>query len=87
MREKRLRFAYRPIVDSLTRETKLHECLLRIAQPDGQVVVAGLTTTGRSWMRSAVAMLRGRPDIAERMVVEITETAGLEDLEACCRFV
>jgi EAL domain-containing protein (putative c-di-GMP-specific phosphodiesterase class I) len=51
------------------------------------VVVAGLTTTGRSWMRSAVAMLRGRPDVAERMVVEITETAGLEDLEACCRFV
>jgi EAL domain-containing protein (putative c-di-GMP-specific phosphodiesterase class I) len=49
--------------------------------------VSGLTTTDRSWMRSAVAMLRGRPDIAERMVVEITETAGLEDLEACCRFV
>ncbi len=38
-------------------------------------------------MRSAIAMLRGRPDIAERMVIEITETAGLEDLEACCRFV
>ena len=121
LREKRLRFAYQPIVDSVTRETKLHECLLRIVQPDGQVVVAGqfmpvvenlgmirsvdrtvleravdarmainvsgLTTTDRSWMRSAVAMLRGRPDIAERMVIEITETAGLEDLEACCRFV
>tara|TARA_R110002072_G_scaffold54957_11_gene143668 strand:+ start:2384 stop:4162 length:1779 start_codon:yes stop_codon:yes gene_type:complete len=128
LREKRLRFAYQPIVDSLTRETRFHECLLRIVQPDGQVVVAGqfmpvvenlgmirsvdrtvleravdelklypdarmavnvsgLTTTDRSWMRSAVAMLRGRPDIAERMVIEITETAGLEDLEACCRFV
>lgn len=128
LREKRLRFAYQPIVDSVTRETKFHECLLRIVQPDGEIVVAGkfmpvvedlgmirsvdrtvleraveelslypearmainvsgLTTTDRSWMRSAVAMLRGRPDIAERMVVEITETAGLEDLEACCRFV
>lgn len=128
LREKRLRFAYQPIVDSVTREAKFHECLLRIVQPDGEVVVAGkfmpvvedlgmirsvdrtvleqavnelslypdarmainvsgLTTTDRSWMRSAVAMLRGRPDIAERMVVEITETAGLEDLEACCRFV
>ena len=32
-------------------------------------------------------MLRGRPDVAERMVVEITETAGLEDIDACCRFV
>lgn len=128
LREKRLRFAYQPIVDSVTRETKFHECLLRIVQPDGEVVVAGkfmpvvedlgmirsvdrtvleraveelalypearmainvsgLTTTDRSWMRSAVSMLRGRPDLAERMVIEITETAGLEDLEACCRFV
>lgn len=128
LREKRLRFAYQPIVDSVTREAKFHECLLRIVQPDGEIVVAGkfmpvvedlgmirsvdrtvleraveelslypearmainvsgLTTTDRSWMRSAVAMLRDRPDIAERMVVEITETAGLEDLEACCRFV
>ncbi len=128
LREKRLRFAYQPIVDSVTREIKLHECLLRIVQPDGQIVVAGqfmpvvedlgmirsvdrtvleravdelklypdahmainvsgLTTTDRSWMRSAIAMLRGRPDIAEPMVIEIAETAGLEDLEACCRFV
>ena len=32
-------------------------------------------------------MLRGRPDVAERLVIEITETAGLEDIDACCRFV
>jgi EAL domain-containing protein (putative c-di-GMP-specific phosphodiesterase class I) len=57
--------------------------------PDARMAVnvSGLTTTDRSWLRSAIAMLRGRPDIAERMVIEITETAGLEDLDACCRFV
>jgi predicted signal transduction protein with EAL and GGDEF domain len=128
LRERRLRFAYQPIVDARSREPKLHECLLRIVEPDGSIVVAGqfmpvvedigmirnvdrsvleraveelsmypdakmavnvsgLTTTDRSWMRSATAMLRGRPDLAERMVIEITETAGLEDLEECCRFV
>jgi len=32
-------------------------------------------------------MLRGRPEIAERLIVEITETAGLEDVEACSHFV
>ncbi|MEX2453147.1 MAG: bifunctional diguanylate cyclase/phosphodiesterase [Rhodospirillaceae bacterium] len=128
LRERRLQFAYQPIVDARTREVRLHECLLRMIQPDGEVVpaarfmpivedlgmirsvdrmvleqgvdvlalhtdariainVSGITTTDRSWMRSAVAMLRGRPDIAERMIVEITETAGLEDIDACGRFV
>ena len=128
LREKRLRFAYQPIVDSRTHDVRFHECLLRMIQDDGEVIaaahfmpvveelgmirsvdrmvlergieelatypdariainVSGLTTTDRSWMRSAVAMLRGRPDIAERMVIEITETAGLEDVDACCRFV
>ena len=99
LREQRLRFAYQPIVDSATREVRFHECLLRIVQPDGEVIpaarfmpvvedlgmirsvdrtvlersveelalypdarmainVSGLTTTDRSWIRSAVAMLR-----------------------------
>lgn len=128
LREDRLRFAYQPIVESVSRETQLHECLLRMIEPDGIIVpaarfmpvvehlgmiravdrtvlergiqelsiypdarlainVSGLTTTDRSWMRTAVAMLRGRPDFAERLMIEITETAGLEDLDACCRFV
>jgi diguanylate cyclase (GGDEF)-like protein len=37
LRENRLRFAYQPIVDSVSREPKLHECLLRIVQPDGKL--------------------------------------------------
>jgi diguanylate cyclase (GGDEF)-like protein len=49
--------------------------------------VSGLTTTDRSWLRSATALLRGRRSIAERLIVEITETAGLDDMDACSRFV
>jgi diguanylate cyclase (GGDEF)-like protein len=49
--------------------------------------VSGLTTTDRSWMRGAIALLRDKREIASRLMVEITETAGLEDVDACARFV
>lgn len=49
--------------------------------------VSGLTVADRSWLRTLVSKLRGRPDQARRLIVEITETAGLEDLEECARFV
>jgi EAL domain-containing protein (putative c-di-GMP-specific phosphodiesterase class I) len=49
--------------------------------------VSGLTTADRSWLRAAVVKLRGKPDLARRLVVEITETAGLEDVDACSHFV
>jgi diguanylate cyclase (GGDEF)-like protein len=128
MREDRMRFAYQPVVDSRTYEPSHYECLLRLVEDDGTIVVAGrfmpaveelgmirpvdrlvlelavreltenplanialnvsgLTTTDRSWLRSAVAFLRSKPDVAQRLMVEITETAGLEDVDACARFV
>lgn len=40
MREGRMRFAYQPIVDARTREPIMHECLLRIALKDGEVLPA-----------------------------------------------
>ena len=128
MRDGRMRFAYQPVVDSRTHRPSHYECLLRMVEPDGNIVtagrfmpaveelgmirpidrmvlelavhdlarnptakialnVSGLTTTDRSWLRSIVAMLRTKPEIARRLMVEITETAGLEDVEACARFV
>jgi diguanylate cyclase (GGDEF)-like protein len=128
IRDNRLCFAFQPIVDSHTAEPVWFECLLRMVEPDGEVVpaakfmpvvedlgmirpvdrlvlelaieevsrypdarltlnVSGLTTADRSWLRKAVVMLRGQPRLAERLTVEITETAGLEDVEACSHFV
>ena len=49
--------------------------------------VSGKTTIDRAWLRATVALLRGKPEIASRLVVEITETAGLEDMEECARFI
>lgn len=39
------------------------------------------------WLRAAVMMLRPRPLIAERLVIENTKTAGLEDLDVCAHFI
>ena len=49
--------------------------------------VSGLTTTDRSWLRGMLALLRGKPELAQRLVVEITETAALDDIGECAHFV
>jgi diguanylate cyclase (GGDEF)-like protein len=49
--------------------------------------ISGLTATDRSWLRAATRLLRDRPEVAKRLVVEITETAALNDIEECARFV
>ena len=49
--------------------------------------VSGLTACDRPWLRTLTSRLRNRPDLARRMVVEITETAALDDIEESARFV
>lgn len=49
--------------------------------------ISGLTASDRSWLRALVALVKGRPEIARRLIVEITETAALQDLEDSARFV
>jgi len=49
--------------------------------------ISGLTATDRAWLRGATALLSGRPEIASRLVVEITETAALHDIEESAGFV
>ena len=49
--------------------------------------VSGLTAGDRPWLRSLIARLRNRSDLARRLVVEITETAALYDIEESARFV
>lgn len=49
--------------------------------------ISGLTATDRTWLRAISAILKGKPEIASRLVVEITETAALHDIEESARFV
>ncbi|MBV8889860.1 MAG: EAL domain-containing protein [Alphaproteobacteria bacterium] len=49
--------------------------------------ISGLTAADRPWLRSLISQLRNKPEIACRLVVEITETAALYDIEESARFV
>lgn len=49
--------------------------------------ISGVTATDRSWLRAITRLLRDRPDVARQLVVEITETAALSDIDECARFV
>jgi EAL domain-containing protein (putative c-di-GMP-specific phosphodiesterase class I) len=51
------------------------------------VNVSGLTVCDPSWLEALMSLLRGRADLAPRLVVEITETAALGDIAQSARFV
>lgn len=49
--------------------------------------VSSLTACDGGWLQSLISLLRGRSDLARRLVVEITETAALADIAESARFV
>lgn len=49
--------------------------------------ISGLTATDYSWLRAILSLLKGKPELAERLVIEITETAALHDIEESARIV
>jgi diguanylate cyclase (GGDEF)-like protein len=49
--------------------------------------ISGLTATDRAWLRAVSALLKDKQEVARGLVVEITETAALHDLEESARFV
>jgi diguanylate cyclase (GGDEF)-like protein len=128
LNDKRLVFAYQPIVSAKAREPVHHECLLRMLRPDGTVVsaghfipaveqlglvhlvdrqalemtvdvlkanppmslavnVSGTTAGDPSWLQSFVSHVRANQAVANRMIVELTETAALQDFEESARFI
>jgi len=51
------------------------------------VNLSGLTVNNRAWLRILNARLRHEPALARRLVVEITETAAMRDIEESSRFI
>ena len=51
------------------------------------VNISGVTAADRSWLRALVSRLKDRTDLASRLIVEITETAALHDLDDTARFL
>ncbi|MDD9906737.1 MAG: EAL domain-containing protein [Rhodospirillaceae bacterium] len=128
LRDRRVAFAYQPVVRSGDGSVAYHETLLRLIDADNgpfeaaalipaaeqlgharridryvlQLAVAdltqdpsirlainisGYTATDRSWLRLLTSLVGGRPQIANRLTVEITETAKLHDFEEAFRLV
>jgi len=59
------------------------------AHPDTRLAfnISGLTATDRPWLRAISSLLKDRPEVASRLVVEITETAALHDIVESAHFV
>jgi len=128
LNERRIVMAFEPVVQALSREVAFYECLVRMEQHDGQVLLTpdivpvaeklGLirlvdhrvlelavgelteqpgvqlslnispdTTMDPDWWASIESLLRAHPGVAERLIVEITETVAIRDIDDVRGFV
>ncbi len=128
LNERRIVTAFEPVVRIATRDAAFHECLVRMEQDDGRVLLApdivpvaerlGLirlvdhrvlelvvaelasapeaclslnispdTTMDPVWWASIELMMRAHPGVAERLIVEITETVEIQDIDDLRGFV
>ena len=128
LNERRIVMAFEPVVEARSRKPAFYECLIRMEQEDGQVLLApdivpvaerlGLirlvdhrvldlvvaelaaspqislslnispdTTMDPDWWGSIESMMRAHPGAAERLIVEITETVAIQDIDDLRSFV
>jgi diguanylate cyclase (GGDEF)-like protein len=128
LNERRIVMAFEPVVDARSRDTAFYECLVRMEQGDGQMLLApdivpvaerlGLirlvdhrvlelvvaelaaspnvqlslnispdTTMDPDWWSTIESLMRASPGVGERLVVEITETVAIQDLDDIRGFV
>jgi EAL domain-containing protein (putative c-di-GMP-specific phosphodiesterase class I) len=128
LRQRRLFFAFQPVVCAATGRIEYFECLLRMRSLEGSIVsggefitaieqsgrigfiddyvleqtvtelakhpgirlglnVSSLTAREGAWLKSLISLAHDRPGLVGRLVVEITETAALSDIEETAHFV
>ncbi len=128
LNERRIVMAYEPVVTASARQKVFYECLVRMEQGDGRVLLApdivpvaerlGLirlvdhrvlelvvaelaaspsvelslnispdTTLDPDWWASIESLMRSQPGVAERLIVEITETVAIPDIDELQGFV
>jgi diguanylate cyclase (GGDEF)-like protein len=128
LNERRIVMAYEPVVAAASRERAFYECLVRMEQDDGRVLLApdivpvaerlGLirlvdhrvlelvvaelaaspgivlslnispdTTMDPDWWASIESVMRANPGVGERLIVEITETVAIQDIDELRGFV
>jgi len=128
LNERRIAMAFEPVVDARARDAAFYECLIRMEQHDGQILLApdivpvaeklGLirlvdhrvlelvvaelaaspsvqlslnispeTTMDPDWWTSIESLMRAHPGVGERLIVEITETVAIQDVDDVRGFV
>jgi diguanylate cyclase (GGDEF)-like protein len=128
LNERRIVMAYEPVVAARTRDAAFYECLVRMEQADGEVLLApdivpvaerlGLirlvdhrvlelviaelansaavqlslnispdTTMDPDWWASIESLMQAHPGVGERLIVEITETVAIQDIDDVRGFV
>jgi diguanylate cyclase (GGDEF)-like protein len=128
LNERRIVMGFEPVVEARSRSAAFYECLIRMEQEDGQVLLApdivpvaerlGLirlvdhrvlelvvaelaaspnvqlslnispdTTMDPDWWASIESLMRAHPGVAERLIVEITETVAIQDIDDLRGFV
>jgi len=128
LNERRIVMAFEPVVAARSGQTAFYECLIRMEQDDGRVLLApdivpvaerlGLirlvdhrvlelvveelavapdvqlslnispdTTMDPDWWSSIESLMRAHPGVAERLIVEITETVAIQDVDDVRGFV
>jgi diguanylate cyclase (GGDEF)-like protein len=128
LNDRRIAMAFEPVVDARARDAAFYECLIRMEQHDGQILLApdivpvaeklGLirlvdhrvlelvvaelaaspavklslnispdTTMDPDWWTSIESLMRAHPGVGERLIVEITETVAIQDVDNVRGFV
>ncbi len=128
LNDRRITMAFEPVVDARARDAAFYECLVRMEQHDGQVLLApdivpvaerlGLirlvdhrvlelvvaelaaspdvqlslnispdTTMDADWWTGIESLMRAHPGAGERLIVEITETVAIQDVDDVRGFV
>lgn len=87
--------AFVPVVEQLGLTKVMDRYVLDLAveelrsHPDVSLAlnISGLTATDQTWLRALMSAVKASPEISQRLVVEITETAALHDIDESARFV
>ena len=80
------KLGYSRVIDRRTLDLAVHE-LYR--SPDARLAlnISGVTVSDPAWLRKLNSHLRGRPDVAKRLTIEITETVAMKEMAQSTRFV
>ena len=128
LNERRIVMAFEPVVEARSRQPSFYECLVRMEQDDGQMLLApdivpvaeklGLirlvdhrvlelvvaelanspnvrlslnispdTTMDPDWSATIESLMRAHPGVAQRLIVEITETVAIQNIDDIRGFV